>query len=424
MKKRVLLVILAAALSGCAAAPETVAERLTEAVNARDVEGALALFAPDAVVSTGGPAPYAGAEQIRAWLEELAAGNFTIEAEIVEVRDTVVVEREKMSMDEWRAIGIRSLEGVSEITVEDGLIQSLEFAFTEASLAQLQQAILQATQPTHPNLRYLDGQVPEHVLDLYLPQQGGGPFPAVLMVHGDGDTKEQHNGMAGFLNQAGLAVALVDYREYPYQIEDVACSLAWLRANAGQFAIDPDRITLFGFSVGGIAAATVGALDDPAAAAQCGGPLPSEGAVAGVAIYEGVLGTPEGCFSASWCLAGASAGLGIPVSELLPIFEVLKETPPARWGEADLIGPDAQAFAAQFPLYWLDGSEPPYLVIHGAGDEGIPRTESEAFAAHLESAGVPVDLLLLPTASHQSVYPSSASFGAIAQAVADFALGR
>ena len=141
----------------------------------------------------------------------------------------------------------------------------------------------------------------------------------------------------------------------------------------------------------------------------------------GIATYEGVLGTPEGCLSASWCLAGSSAATGIPVTELQPIFEALRNVSPEMWNDVETVGAEAQAFARQFPLYWLDGSEPPYLIVHGSGDDGLPRIGSEAFASRLQEAGVEVELVLLPNASHQSVYPSSASFPDIARAIVEFA---
>ena len=425
MRRTIFAVAVAAvAVAACAPKPERVAEQLVEAVNSQDIEGALALFAEDAIVNTGGPAPFTGTAEIQGWLEELAATNFKIEAEIVEVNGDTVVERDQMSMDPWKAMGLAALEGVSEITIREGRIQSLEFTFTEESLNELQTAILKATQPTHSNIPYVDEGSPEQMLDIYLPPEGSPPFPTILMIHGSGDEKEDHNAMAGFFNQAGFATVLIDYGDYPGMISDALCSLAWTRANSDEYGLDPDRITVFGFSVGGLVASTIGSLDDRAAELQdCGYSLPADGGVLGVATYEGVLGTPEGCFSAGWCLAGASADTGIPLMELQPIFETLRDVSPEIWKEVETVGPEAEFFARQFALYWLDGSEPPYLIVHGSGEDGLPRIESEAFASRLQEAGVEVELLLLPTASHQSVYPTSASFPEIAGAIVEFASG-
>ena len=412
----------ALALSACAPKPESVAEQLIEAVNTQDIEGALELFAENAIVNTGGPVPYAGTVEIRGWLEELADTNFKIKAEVVEVNGNVVVEKERLSMDPWTAIGLSSLEGVSEITVADGLVESLQFTFTEAALNELQAAMLKATEPTHSDIPYVEDGSPEQVLDIYLPPDGNSPFPTILMIHGDGDEKEHHNSMAGYFNQAGFATVLIDYGYSPNMISDALCSLAWTHANASDYGLDRERITVFGFSLGGLVASTLGSVDDGAAMMEgCGNELPSENAVVGVAVYEGVLGTPEGCLSASWCLAGASANTGMPLVELQPIFEALRDVSPEMWRESDVVGSEAEIFARQFPLYWLDGSEPPYLIVHGSGEDGLPRTGSEAFAIWLKEAGVEVELLMLPNASHGSVYSSSPSFPDIAGAIVEFA---
>jgi hypothetical protein len=69
-----------------------------------------------------------------------------------------------------------------------------------------------------------------------------------------------------------------------------------------------------------------------------------------VAVYEAVLGTQDGCFSYSWCLAGTASGREIPLIKLQPIFETLRDTPPQDWKDVQVVGPEAQAFASKFPL--------------------------------------------------------------------------
>ncbi len=422
MKRLILVLLVVLYLTACASSPEGVAEKLVAAVNESDIDGALGLFAEDAIVNTGGPQPFAGHAEIRGWLEELAMVNFRIEAEVLEVNGETVIERERMSMDPWKEMGISALEGVSEIRVQDGLIQALDFEFSQASLEELRIATLKATQPAFADLAYKDDGSPDHLLDLYLPAEGAAPHPVILLVHGDGDTKEDHNGMAGFFNQAGFAAVLITYSDPPEMVSDAACALAWTIANAGKYGLDPDRIIVYGFSVGGMVAATLGSLDNRSEQVNdCGYPLPERGGILGIAAYEGVFGTPEECLAASWCLAGAASGSGVPLMELQPIFETLREADPKTWSDAGAVGPAAEEFARQFPLYWLDGSEPPFLIVHGSGQDGLPREESQAFASRLEAAGVDVELVLLPNASHQSVYPSSPSFPAIAGAIVRFA---
>jgi hypothetical protein len=135
-----LLVTGAVVLAGCQAKPDEVATQLAEAVNTQDLDTALALFAEDAVVNSASPEPFTGKAEIQGWLEGMFADNFEIEIEIPEVKGDVVIEHDKMSMDSMRFFGIDSLEGTSEITVQDGKISALNFAWSDETLADLQAA--------------------------------------------------------------------------------------------------------------------------------------------------------------------------------------------------------------------------------------------------------------------------------------------
>ena len=98
-----------------------------------------------------------------------------------------------------------------------------------------------------------------------LPQPSNERAPAVIIAHGNGDLMDQWANNVAALHQQGLAVLLVEYPGYgrstgePSQ-EHIAASLViaydWL---VQQPAVDPARIILFGFSVGGGAIGTLAA---------------------------------------------------------------------------------------------------------------------------------------------------------------------
>ena len=139
MKKILLsiLCLLAVLLAGCAPKPDQVALQLVEAINAQDLEAALALFAEDAVVTSVSPEPFEGKAEIQGWLEGMISDNFHLEEVIAEVNGNVVVGHDTMSMDSMSFYGIDTLTGVSETTVENGEITALNFSFSDETLADM-----------------------------------------------------------------------------------------------------------------------------------------------------------------------------------------------------------------------------------------------------------------------------------------------
>jgi fermentation-respiration switch protein FrsA (DUF1100 family) len=54
-----------------------------------------------------------------------------------------------------------------------------------------------------------------------------------------------------------------------------------------------------------------------------------------------------------------------------------------------------EKLAEMSPMSWVNGSEPPFLLIHGTLDTTIPSWMAEDLAKALEEANVDVELLLL-----------------------------
>jgi ketosteroid isomerase-like protein len=127
-------------LAGCGPKPEDVALQLAEAVNGHDIEQALSLFAEDAVVTSVSPEPFQGKEQIKGWLEGMVADDFKLQAEIANVSGNKLIEQDTMTMDSMSFFGIEPLTGTSELVVEDGKIQTINFSWSEETLADLQSA--------------------------------------------------------------------------------------------------------------------------------------------------------------------------------------------------------------------------------------------------------------------------------------------
>ncbi|GAA3129386.1 alpha/beta fold hydrolase [Planomonospora alba] len=110
---------------------------------------------------------------------------------------------------------------------------------------------------------------------LYLPA-GSGPVPCVVLCHGFSGTMDRLFDHAERFAAEGFAALVFDYRGFgesdgePRQVPDIPGQLADVRAAVafvrGHERVDPDRVLLWGNSLGGAHAVTVAAGDPRIAA--------------------------------------------------------------------------------------------------------------------------------------------------------------
>ena len=103
-------------------------------------------------------------------------------------------------------------------------------------------------------------------LDLYRPE-GNDVCPAVIIVHGGGwvaGDRTMERSLARHLAARGYVAATVSYRlgepgRFPNAILDLRTAVRWLRAHAGEFHLQPNRIGAIGGSAGGMLVTFLGA---------------------------------------------------------------------------------------------------------------------------------------------------------------------
>jgi acetyl esterase/lipase len=127
---------------------------------------------------------------------------------------------------------------------------------------------------TRPGVTYATHDSVALAGDLYLPK-GGGPYPALVGVHGGGwvqGVRGQFQHWGRYLAARGVALFAVSYRlakadqkTFPHAVQDVLAAIQYVRGNAKELNVAPDRIGVFGHSAGG----NIGAL----AALAGGSPL-------------------------------------------------------------------------------------------------------------------------------------------------------
>jgi acetyl esterase/lipase len=267
------------------------------------------------------------------------------------------------------------------------------------------------------NIDYFDGRR----LDVYRPEEASGPFPTVLVLHGYGGTKGELTWLGEALSASGYAAVAPNWSPLGLAAENGLCALAWIHANAETYGFDPERIATFGHSGGGTLAVNVAAIDDPKEFLQeCPYELSESGAVRGVITYGGGFVTPE------WYLTAGKHYfeyvvelLGIPQDKGEEIRQALLDTPPRGWLEIASSSDEGARLIHLAPPAWIDGSEPPILLIHGAEDTDVDPLESEAFADLLEAAGVEVQVKLVSGAKHR-LAPAAAGYDEIWNAIETF----
>ena len=103
------------------------------------------------------------------------------------------------------------------------------------------------------------GEDKKQALDIYLPNEGDGPFPIVFFAHGGGWSGGSKSDtqvvpfMGGVLR--GYAVISLGYRltprvKYPENLFDIKAALRWVAENAETYLLDPTRTALCGASAG------------------------------------------------------------------------------------------------------------------------------------------------------------------------------
>ncbi|HCK40257.1 MAG TPA: alpha/beta hydrolase [Planctomycetaceae bacterium] len=216
--------------------------------------------------------------------------------------------------------------------------------------------------------------------DLYLPQ-GAGPFPGVLVVHGGAwcmGSRAQLGGFAKMLARHNMVAVAISYRlapkhKFPAQIEDCKAAVRWMRSQAEQLKIDPQRLGAFGYSAGAHLATLLGTTD----------------------ASNGLEGVPDPSQHPNTRLQ-AVAGGGMPCD-----FRILEMDSKrlAFWlgGTRRQMG---DVYRKASPRAFATKDDPPMFFFHGEKDDLVPLLSPQAMCQSLRDVGVSAELYVVPKIGH------------------------
>ncbi|MGW6194573.1 alpha/beta hydrolase [Kribbella sp. NPDC055110] len=232
-------------------------------------------------------------------------------------------------------------------------------------------------------IRYAE-HAPKLRMDVLVPQ-GPGPHPVVLYLPGGGfvaSRRQLAKKQRRYVATSGFVVASIDYRTtstgstYRDGLADVAAALHFFRERTTEYAVDPDRIAVWGESAGGYLAA--------------------------MAATE-----PGNRLKAAVDFFGASnlADLGTGFDPEVRAFYAKAGTPIPSY----VLGPDRapadhpDELNAADPASRITPKTPPFLILHGDDDRIIEPAQTARLHQALRAAGVDSTRYVLPDAGHGDI---------------------
>ncbi|WP_009476981.1 alpha/beta hydrolase [Rhodococcus sp. JVH1] len=229
---------------------------------------------------------------------------------------------------------------------------------------------------------------PDLLLDLVRPAEAEHPLPAIVWIHGGGWRLQDRTACPDLVQhfaQHGYVMVSIDYRLapgtcHPGQLFDVRRAVRWLRANAADHGIDPDRIGVWGSSAGGHLAALTG-------------------------VHSGTTRLPgEEPATVDSSVQAVVDGYG--PADLPGLVDLSAERTPGEdhSPEASLLGGAIRdrldAARSASPALQVAPGAPPFLVMHGLGDNLVPFTQSVALYDALVAHGNDAVLYLIEGFGH------------------------
>lgn len=242
---------------------------------------------------------------------------------------------------------------------------------------------------------------PSQCFDLYLPEEGDGPFPLLIHIHGGGfafgDKRDDH--MDAYLVgiKRGYAVASIEYRKsreavFPAAVLDCREAIRYIKAHAEAYRVDPDRIAVIGGSAGGNLAAMIG-MNVP------NGAFPGEEGRPDFACEPNV----QVCIDQFGPVRFETMNAQAMANGVSQVHQDAAGMPESKYLGCPVDKAPAELLAKAYPGTYASEKMAPMLVQHGTADHLVPWAQSEEFVKDLREKGLGsrVEYIPLEGADHE-----------------------
>ncbi len=225
-------------------------------------------------------------------------------------------------------------------------------------------------------------------LNIYLPNEGEGPFPVIIAIHGGAFKMGTATGgdVAAMLEgvNRGYAVVSINYRLsgeaiFPAAVSDCKAAIRFIKANAKQYNLDANKLAVWGDSAGGNLAAMMGTIGNVSELdGDNGENLDQDASVQVVIDWFGPLEFLK--MDEQFADSGITPVFGATSSESSPESQYI--------GQLITLNPELtqKANPSTYIATMDQKTAPKFLIQHGTNDGNVPAQQSIDFAGALKQA--------------------------------------